>query len=100
MEYRNLGRTGVKVTPLCLGTMNFGSRTKEDESTAILNRAIEFGINFIDTANRYGDAGEGWGRSEEIIGKALEENAYYNTCPMRTLDRYGAPGMRTGAGFC
>lgn len=74
MEYRNLGRTGVKVSPLCLGTMNFGSRTLEDEAIRMVDYAIEHGVNFIDTANIYGNADEGAGRSEEIIGKALSQN--------------------------
>lgn len=51
MEYRSLGRTGVSVTPLCLGAMNFGGPTGEAESIAIINRALDGGINFIDTAN-------------------------------------------------
>lgn len=78
MEYRFLGRTGVKVSPLCLGTMNFGGRTDEKEAAAIINHAIESGINFIDTANVYGhDPANfefGRGRSEEIIGRALKQN--------------------------
>lgn len=74
MQYTHLGRTGVKVSPLCLGTMNFGSRTPEDEAVRIIDQAIEAGINFIDTANLYGDANEGVGRSEEIIGEALSRN--------------------------
>lgn len=69
MEYRSLGRTGVMVTPLCLGAMNFGGPTGEADSIAIINRALEGGINFIDTANVY-NAGE----SERIVGKALAEN--------------------------
>ncbi len=69
MEYRSLGRTGVMVSPLCLGAMNFGGPTDEAESIAIINRALEAGINFIDTANVY-NAGE----SERIVGKALAEN--------------------------
>jgi aryl-alcohol dehydrogenase-like predicted oxidoreductase len=51
MNYRVLGRTGVMVTPLCLGAMNFGGPTNEADSIAIINRALEGGINFIDTAN-------------------------------------------------
>lgn len=78
MKYRQLGRTGVKVSPLCLGTMNFGGRTTEQETTTILDRAIEAGINFVDTANVYGheptDFTTGRGRSEEIIGRALQKN--------------------------
>jgi aryl-alcohol dehydrogenase-like predicted oxidoreductase len=68
MEYRALGRTGVKVSPLCLGTMNFGEPTAEDESMRIIHAALDGGINFIDTANMY-NAGE----SERIIGKALKQ---------------------------
>jgi len=69
MEYRSLGRTGVMVSPLCLGTMNFGAPTSKEDSIAILNRALEAGINFIDTANVY-NAGE----SERIVGEALKLN--------------------------
>ncbi len=69
MEYRLLGRTGVLVSPLCLGAMNFGAPTNADDSIAIINRALEGGINFIDTANVY-NAGE----SERIVGRALKEN--------------------------
>ncbi len=69
MEYRSLGRTGVMVSPLCLGTMNFGKPTNEEESVAIINRALEAGINFIDTANAYNK-----GESERIVGEALKAN--------------------------
>lgn len=67
MEYRLFGRTGVKVSPFCLGTMNFGDPTDEKESTRIVHAALEAGINFIDTANVYNE-----GRSETITGKALQ----------------------------
>ena len=69
MNYRSLGRTGVQVTPLCLGAMNFGGPTDEADSIAIIDRALDGGINFIDTANVY-NAGE----SERIVGKALQQN--------------------------
>jgi 1-deoxyxylulose-5-phosphate synthase len=69
MEYRKLGRTGVMVSPLCLGAMNFGGPTEEGESIQIINTALEGGINFIDTANVYNN-----GVSEQIVGKALKEN--------------------------
>jgi aryl-alcohol dehydrogenase-like predicted oxidoreductase len=65
MEYRLLGRTGLRVSPLCLGTMNFGMTTEEPESHKILDRGLELGINFYDTANMYG----GGGLTEEIIGR-------------------------------
>ncbi|MDQ6777961.1 MAG: aldo/keto reductase [Actinomycetota bacterium] len=68
MEYRTLGRTGVKVSPLCLGAMMFGAwgNPDHDESTRIIHRALDAGINFIDTADVYAR-----GESEEIVGKAL-----------------------------
>jgi len=67
MDYTNLGRTGLKVSRLCLGTMNFGPVTSEPDSHAIMDRAHEQGINFFDTANVYGwKKGEGW--TERIIG--------------------------------
>ena len=68
MEYTQLGRTGLKVSRLCLGTMNFGPKTTEEDSFAIMDKAHEFGINFFDTANTYGwKTGEGW--TEQIIGR-------------------------------
>ena len=66
MQYRPLGRTGVKVSPLCLGTDNFANPTPAAESVEIINRAIEAGINLIDTSNSYAN-----GESERIIGQAL-----------------------------
>jgi aryl-alcohol dehydrogenase-like predicted oxidoreductase len=75
--YHNLGRTGVKVSALCLGTMIFGIHIEEEEAISIINLAIENGINFIDTANVYGSVdgiGKGVGYSEEVIGKALKQN--------------------------
>lgn len=68
MEYTYLGRTGLKVSRLCLGTMNFGPKTTEEDSFAIMDKAHEVGINFFDTANTYGwKPGEGW--TEQIIGR-------------------------------
>ncbi len=71
MDYRYLGRTGIRVSPLCLGTMTFGGRTEPDDAHAIVDHAIERGINFIDTANVYNA-----GRSEEIVGEALKRNGH------------------------
>jgi aryl-alcohol dehydrogenase-like predicted oxidoreductase len=68
MEYRQLGRSGVLVSPLCLGAMNFGGPAPEEESINIIHHALDAGINFIDTANRYVD-----GESERIVGKALAD---------------------------
>ncbi|MGA4841199.1 aldo/keto reductase [Streptomyces sp. G45] len=67
MKYTQLGRTGLKVSRLTLGTMNFGPQTGEAESHAIMDAALDAGINFFDTANVYG-WGENKGRTEEIIG--------------------------------
>ncbi len=69
MEYRQLGNTGTRVSKLCLGTMNFGGRTEEDEAHRIIDTAIDGGINFIDTADVYGR-----GVSEEFTGRALQAN--------------------------
>src|SRR5205807_8126450 len=64
MDYRHLGRSGLLVSPLCLGTMNFGPHTSETDSFAIMDRALDAGINFFDTANGYGG-----GETEQIIGR-------------------------------
>ena len=67
MEYANLGRTGLKVSRLCLGTMNFGPHADEESSHQIMDFAMDQGINFFDTANVYGwELGEGI--TEQIIG--------------------------------
>ncbi len=66
MEYRVLGRSGVKVSPIGLGTANFADPTPEDESARIINRALDAGINLIDTGNSYAN-----GESERFIGRAL-----------------------------
>src|SRR5271167_2632688 len=68
MHYTRLGRTGLKVSRLCLGTMNFGPETPEPQSHAIMNKAIELGINFFDTADVYGWK-KGEGITEQIIGR-------------------------------
>src|SRR5436853_6639755 len=72
MNYTQLGRTGLSVSRLCLGTMNFGPQTGEADSFAIMDRALELGINFFDTANVYGwKLGEGI--TEQIIGRWLAQ---------------------------
>ncbi|MEW5986202.1 MAG: aldo/keto reductase [Chloroflexota bacterium] len=72
MEYMNLGRTGLKVSRLCLGTMNFGPMTSEEDSFAIMDKALAEGINFFDTANVYGWQ-LGQGATEQIIGRWLAQ---------------------------
>jgi len=66
MKYRNLGRAGLKVSEIGLGTLEFGRRVNERESISIIDHAIDMGINFIDTADVYND-----GRAEEYVGKAI-----------------------------
>ena len=69
MEYRKLGRSGLKVSPLCLGSMMFGDATNEADSHAIIARAKDQGVNFIDTADTYNG-----GRSEEVVGRAIAKD--------------------------
>jgi aryl-alcohol dehydrogenase-like predicted oxidoreductase len=68
MQYTQLGRSGLKVSRLCLGTMNFGPETSEADSHAIMDQALNLGINFFDTANVYGRK-KGEGVTEQIIGR-------------------------------
>jgi aryl-alcohol dehydrogenase-like predicted oxidoreductase len=68
MDYRLLGRTGVRVSPLCLGTMMFGAQTSEGDSVRIIHKALDQGINFVDTADMYST-----GESERIVGRALAD---------------------------
>src|SRR3989440_11232529 len=68
MKYTHLGRTGLVVSKLCLGTMNFGQETSEADSFSIMDRALEHGINFFDTANVYGGK-KGEGLTEQILGR-------------------------------
>jgi NDP-hexose C3-ketoreductase / dTDP-4-oxo-2-deoxy-alpha-D-pentos-2-ene 2,3-reductase len=67
MKYRRLGRTAVRVSEVCLGTMNFGGYTTQDDAFVIMDRALEEGVNFFDTANRYGGP-KGPGATETILG--------------------------------
>jgi aryl-alcohol dehydrogenase (NADP+) len=66
MHYRNLGRTGLKVSPICLGTMMFGGQTDEEQSLRIMHKALDLGVNFFDTADMYAR-----GQSEVLVGKAI-----------------------------
>lgn len=93
MEYRSLGRTGVKVSPLCLGTANFADPTPEDESIRIIYRALEAGINFIDTGDSYAN-----GESERIIGKALAENGRRHEVVLATKVRFSGGSSPNEAG--
>jgi predicted aldo/keto reductase-like oxidoreductase len=87
MEQRELGRTGVSVSPLCLGAMMFGAwgNTDHDESIRIIHQALDAGINFVDTADVYAR-----GESEEIVGKALKGRR--DSVSGDVLDAIVAPG--------
>ncbi|MAX27329.1 MAG: aldo/keto reductase [Phycisphaeraceae bacterium] len=73
MNYTSLGRTGLQVSPICLGTMNFGWHTNESDSFAIMDAALDAGINFFDTANVYGAWSSHAGSCEELIGRYLAQ---------------------------
>jgi len=79
MELRPLGRTGVKVSSLCLGCMMFGGKTTPEDSADIIDRALDAGINFLDTANVYSR-----GKSEEATGEALKRNGKRNQVILAT----------------
>ena len=83
MQYRILGKSGISVSELCLGTMNFGVPTEESQAVRIMHQAIDAGVNFIDCANTYG----GKGGAETIVGKALEgkRNAVVLTTKFREV---------------
>jgi aryl-alcohol dehydrogenase-like predicted oxidoreductase len=83
MKYNSLGRTGVQVSVLCLGCMNFGGRTNEIDSIRIIHRALEAGINFLDTADVYSK-----GVSEEIVGKALKQSGWRDQIILATKVHY------------
>jgi NDP-hexose C3-ketoreductase / dTDP-4-oxo-2-deoxy-alpha-D-pentos-2-ene 2,3-reductase len=90
MEYTRLG-TGLKVSRLCLGTMNFGPQTSEEDSHAIMDKALELGINFFDTANVYGwKVGEGV--TEQIIGRWLAQGGGRREKIVLATKVYGAMG--------
>ncbi|MEZ4674063.1 MAG: aldo/keto reductase [Caldilineaceae bacterium] len=90
MKYTNLGRTGLQVSRLCLGTMNFGPQTSEADSHAIMDQALATGVNFFDTANRYGRA-ISLGFTEEIIGRWLAQGGRRDQIVLATK-LYGAMG--------
>lgn len=93
MEYVKLGRTGLTVSRLCLGTMNFGPLTTEPDSFAIMDKALEVGINFFDTANVYGwKTGEGV--TEQIIGRWLAQGGGRRERVVLATKVYGRMGDR------
>jgi aryl-alcohol dehydrogenase-like predicted oxidoreductase len=91
MDYTHLGRTGLSVSRLCLGTMNFGPLTSVEDSHAIMDAAHEHGINFFDTANVYGrDVGPG--RTEEIVGEFFARGGGRREKTVLATKLYGAMG--------
>jgi aryl-alcohol dehydrogenase-like predicted oxidoreductase len=91
MEYAHLGRTALKVSRLCLGTMNFGGQTNEAEAFRIMDRALDHGINFFDTANVYGGK-RGEGVSEQILGRWLAKGGGRRDKIVLATKLYGAMG--------
>ena len=89
MRYTKLGRSNFTVSRICLGTNNFGSQVSEDQASKVIRKAVDDGINFIDTANVYVG-----GRSEEIIGKSLKGDR--NSVAIATKVGYGMPGEPEG----
>jgi aryl-alcohol dehydrogenase-like predicted oxidoreductase len=94
VQYTQLGRTGLKVSRLCLGTMNFGPQTTEADSHAIMDRALDLGINFFDTANRYGRMNEQGehGLTEQIIGRWFAKGGGRREKVVLATKVYGAIG--------
>src|SRR3954447_1832685 len=91
MQYTHLGRTGLQVSRLCLGTMNFGPETTEPDSFAIMDKALEHGINFFDTANVYGRK-KGEGVTENIIGRWFAQGGGRRDTPATAPKAYGDGG--------
>ena len=94
MNHRLFGRTGVLVSPLCLGTMNFGNPTNAADSAAIILRALDAGINFVDTADVYNG-----GESERIVGQTLKDSGRRDQVFLATkvFNRTGDGPNDTGA---
>jgi aryl-alcohol dehydrogenase-like predicted oxidoreductase len=91
MEYTNLGRTGLRVSRLCLGTMNFGPKTTEPDSFQIMDHALELGIQFYDTANVYGwKLGEGI--TEQIVGRWFAQGGGRREKTVIATKLYGGMG--------
>jgi aryl-alcohol dehydrogenase-like predicted oxidoreductase len=91
MDHTRLGRTGLRVSRLCLGTMNFGPQTAEPESHAIMDRALEHGLNFFDTANVYGWK-KGEGVTEQIVGRWFAQGGGRRERTVIATKVYGSMG--------
>jgi aryl-alcohol dehydrogenase-like predicted oxidoreductase len=93
MKYANLGRSGLRVSRFCLGTMNFGEFTEEKESLRIMDEALDLGINFFDTANIYGGRGKG-GITEEILGRWFKLGNHRRERVVLATKVYGGMGNK------
>src|SRR6476469_92961 len=91
MQYRQLGRSGLKVSPICLGTMMFGGPTDEASSKRIIAKAHDAGINFIDTADAYSK-----GASEEVVGRAIGNNRHAWVLATKLANPMGDDPNRVG----
>jgi aryl-alcohol dehydrogenase-like predicted oxidoreductase len=91
MQYVHLGRSGVQVSRLCLGTMNFGGLTAERDAHAIMDKALEIGVNFFDTANVYGGS-RGEGVTEQIVGRWLAQGGGRRERTVLATKVYGRMG--------
>lgn len=95
IKYRRLGKHGVLVSNICLGTMNFGWHTSEDDSFAIMDRALELGINFFDTADVYGWTVE-HGHTEEIMGRWFAQGGGRRDAVILATKVYNPVSRKTG----
>ena len=91
MDYTHLGRTGLRVSRLCLGTMNFGPETDEPDSFEIMDRALDVGINFFDSANVYGRS-KGRGATEQIVGRWFAQGGARRERTVLATKLYGDMG--------
>lgn len=93
MIYRKLGRNGIRVSPICLGTMMFGGQTTEADSIRIVHKAVDQGINFVDTANMYNA-----GQSEIVVGKAIADRRDQVVLATKGRQSVGSGPNDSGAG--
>ena len=93
MEYRRLGRSGLEISLVGIGCNNFGRRCDLDQTKIVVNKAIDLGINFFDTADIYG----GDGKSEEFLGKAIGENRHSTIIATKFAGNMGSGPMESGA---
>jgi len=91
MDYRYLGRSALKVSPLCLGTMMFGDQTPDEVAFRIIDKAREQGVNFIDTADVYGN-----GASETVVGKGIKAHRDHWVLATKFVNVPAAPGPNRG----